>query len=80
MIGDGVAVAVSPPGEAVTMYPVIAEPPVFAGAVKETVALPMPATALTLVGAAEGPIGVTEFDAVDAIDVPIKFVATTVNV
>src|SRR5690606_5175787 len=38
----------SPPGEAVTVYPVIGEPPLSAGTVHETVASPAPATATTL--------------------------------
>ena len=40
VIGDEAPVAVRPPGEEVTVYPVIAAPPVFVGAVKLTVALP----------------------------------------
>ena len=41
VIGDDVPVAVRPPGEEVTVYPVITAPPVFVGAVKLTVALPI---------------------------------------
>ena len=49
VIGLVVPVAVMPPGELVTWYDVIAEPP-FAGAVKLTVAAPSPAIAVTLPG------------------------------
>jgi hypothetical protein len=51
VIGDELPVAVAPPGLAVTVYPVIAEPPFSAGAEKDTDAEPLPAVALTLVGA-----------------------------
>ena len=44
------------------------------------VACPLPAVALTLVGAPGTPIGVTEFDAVDDALVPAAFVAVTLNV
>ena len=47
-------VAVWPPGLAVTVYPVIAEPPVDAGAFQVTVACAFPAVAETLVGAVGG--------------------------
>lgn len=43
--------AVNPPGLEVTVYPVIVEPPLDAGADQETVACPYPEVALTLVGA-----------------------------
>ena len=43
--------AVAPPGVAVTVYPVIAEPPLDAGADHDTVAAAFPATAPTPVGA-----------------------------
>jgi hypothetical protein len=78
VIGLTVPVAVLPPGLAVTVYPVT-EP---VGAVKLTVAWPVPAVAVTLVG---GPgttdvEGLTELDAADAGLVPIAFVAVTLNV
>ena len=81
MIGDDVPVAVTPPGEEVTVYPVIADPPVFVGAVKLTVALPLLPLAEILVGV-PGTVaaGVTEDDAVEAVPVPIALVATTVKV
>ena len=81
MIGDDGPVAVTPPGEEVTVYPVIADPPVFVGAVKLTVALPLLPLAEILVGV-PGTVaaGVTEDDAVEAVPVPIALVATTVKV
>ena len=56
---------VAPPGEAVTVYPVTTEPPLFVGANHVTAALPSPAEALTLVGASGTVFGVAsiEFDA-----------------
>jgi len=44
-------VAVTLPGVDVTVYPVIADPPLLPGAVQVTVAWPLPAVALTDVGA-----------------------------
>ena len=81
VIGEDVPVAVMPPGEEVTVYPAIAAPPVFDGAVKLTVALPLLPLAEMLVGA-PGAIGagVTEDDAVEAGPVPIALVAVTVKV
>ena len=57
--------AVRPPGDDVTVYPVIALPPLDAGAVQVTVAWVLPAVATTLVGApgtVAAAVGVTEFD------------------
>ena len=64
----------------VTVYPVIAEPPLLTGAVKLTVAWPLPATALTPVGAPGTLLGTTELDVPDAAPVPTAFVAVTVKV
>ena len=50
VIGDEVPVAVRPPGEEVTVYPVITDEPTLLGAEKLTNACPFPPTALTLVG------------------------------
>jgi hypothetical protein len=60
---------------------VIADPPVFVGAVKLTVALPLPPVAPIPVGTS-GAIGagVTADDALDAVPVPTRLVATTVKV
>ena len=72
-------VAVIPPGLDVTVYPVIGLP-LFDGAIKLTVALPLPCIADTFVGAPGTVLGVTEFDGADAGPVPPVFVAVTVNV
>ena len=81
VIGDKEPVAVRPPGEEVTVYPVIADPPVFVGAVKLTVALPLLLVAEILVGT-PGAIaaGVTADDALEAAPVPTELVAVTVKV
>ena len=59
----------------------IADPPVFVGAVKLTVALPLLPVAPIPVGTS-GAIGagVTDDDAVEAVPVPTELVATTVKV
>jgi len=81
VIGDDVPVAVKLPGEEVTVYPVIADPPVFAGTVKLTVALPLLTVAEILVGTPGAVVaGVTEADAVEAVPVPTMLVAVTVKV
>ena len=81
VIGDEAPVAVRPPGDEVTVYPVIADPPVFTGAVKLTVALPLLTIAEILVGTPGAVIaGVTADDAVEAVPVPTMFVAVTVKV
>jgi hypothetical protein len=60
---------------------VIADPPVFVGAVKLTVALPLLPLAEILVGTPGAVIaGVTADDALDAVPVPTRLVATTVKV
>ncbi len=65
---------------AVTVYDVIAEPP-LAGADHDTAIFPVPAPVpLTLKGAPGRVIGVNEFDADDAGPVPVPFVAVTANV
>jgi hypothetical protein len=51
VIGLEVPVPVNPPGEEVTVYPVIGAPPVEEGAVKDTEAWALPALADTDVGA-----------------------------
>ena len=61
----------------------MAEPPLFAGPVKVTVAWAFPAVAVPIVGA-PGTVapddGVTEFEAALAGPVPMAFVAVTVKV
>ena len=75
-------VAVAAPGEAVTVYDVIAEPPLLAGATHDTVADVLPATAVTDVGApgTVGALGVTGDEAADGAPVPTLFAAVTTNV
>ena len=73
-------VAVKLPGDDVTVYEVMTDPPVDAGALHETVDCPFPADALTLVGLPGTVIGVTGEDATDASEFPILFTAITVNV
>jgi hypothetical protein len=68
------------PSLPITVYPVIDEPPLFVGAVNETTALAFPDATMTFVGAFGTVEGVTELDAVDGEDVPIPFVAVTLNV
>ena len=73
-------VQLNEPGDDVTVYSVMAEPPFVAGAVHETVAWPLPRTPETAVGADGGPTGVTLVEAVDATELPTAFVARTTNV
>jgi hypothetical protein len=68
---------VAPPGEAVTVYPVIAEPPLSVGGVKETRALPLPSTAVTDVGDCGTVAGVAVTNAVDDSESPTPLVAMT---
>ena len=84
-IGEDVPLIVTtvppPAGVAVTGYPVIADPPVFVGAVKLTVALPLLPLAEILVGTPGAVIaGVTADDALEAVPVPTILVAVTVKV
>jgi hypothetical protein len=44
-------VALKPPGEAVTVYPMTTEPPLLAGAVHDTTAEALPAADVTATGA-----------------------------
>jgi len=78
-VADPDAVAVRPPGAEVTVYPVIAEPPV-AGAVHDTVAWPFPAFADIPVGAPGTVNGVTAADAAEAAEFPTALAAVTVKV
>jgi hypothetical protein len=55
------------------------EPPLLPG-VNVIVACPLPAIALTLVGALGTVDGVTELDATEDVPVPLALVAVTVNV
>ena len=69
-----------PAGFDVTVYPVIALPPLLTGAVNVTLAVALPPAAVTLVGAPGAPAGVTLFDGADDALEPLALVATTVNV
>ena len=69
----------APPGVACAVYPVIGAPPSSAGGVQLIVAIPLPAVAVTAVGAPGRPDGVT-VTGVDAGPSPSAFVATTVTV
>ena len=75
-----VVVQVRPPGEAVTVYPVMADPSSDAGAVHDTVACSCPATAVTAVGTVGTSAGVTDPVVFDGGESPAAFVALTVKV
>ena len=80
-IGEDVPLAVKLPGEEVTVYWVIGEPPAFVGAVKLTIALPLLPLAEIIVGAPGAVIaGITGADAVELALVPTELVAVTVKV
>ena len=78
--GEFAPVAIKPPGEDVTLYPVMALPPVEFGAVNATLTCALPAVATGLVGAPGTVIGVTAADAAEATEFPTALVATTVKV
>ena len=74
-------VQVNEPGVEVTVYPVIAAPPVLIGAIHDTTDWAFAApVALTAVGAPGTVDGVTAADTAEATPVPLAFVAVTVNV
>ena len=75
--GDDAPDAVSPPGLDVTVYPVIADPPV-APAVNATVTCKLPFVKESIVGAAGTVVAVTPADADEADDVPYGLVAVAV--
>ena len=75
-MGEAPPLALMPPGEDVTVYDVIGEPPLEAGAVNVTVACPLPAVAVPIVGAPGTAPGVT-LTAAEAGPVPAAFVAVT---
>ena len=77
--GDVVPEIVFPSLE-VTVYPVIADPPLFTGAVNVTTTLSLPEATATIVGASGTVVGVTGKEAVEAADVPIPLVAVTLKV
>lgn len=78
--GPVVQAHVAPPGEAVTVYPVIVDPPLEEGAVHETVTWPFPEIPDTEVGAEGGEDKVICEEGAEAMLVPAAFVAVTVKV
>lgn len=78
--GDAAPEAVFPPGELVTVYELMATPPLDEGALKATTTWVLPAVALLMVGASGGPVGVTAVDGAEAGLEPPAFFATTVKV
>ena len=76
-----VVVHVMLPGDEVTLYPVMADPPLEADAVHDTTELALALdVAVTPVGAAASVAGVTLLEAADATPVPAALVAVTVKV
>jgi sulfur carrier protein ThiS len=73
-------VQVNDPGDEVTVYPVIALPPLDPGALQLTTDEESAAVPETPVGAPGTVLGVTLADALEATEFPIAFVALTVNV
>ena len=68
------------PAKARTRYPVMAEPPLLAGAVHRTVAEAFAAVGAPMVGAPGTVRGVTEADRAEKAPVPTEFTAATSNV
>ncbi len=79
-IGELDPEAVKPPGEDVTVYPVMVLPPFEIGAVNATLAWAFPAVATGLVGAPGTVLGVIAADGAEATEFPAELVATTVKV
>jgi len=80
VIGDAGPVAVTPPGDEVTVYEVIGEPPIDTGAVKVTMACALPPVAVPITGGPAVAAAVTEFEGTEAEPVPAALVAVTVKV
>jgi hypothetical protein len=78
----GVALQLAPTvaGDGVTLYEVIAEPPLSAGTSKVTVILLPLVTAATFAGADGTPAGITTLDALDCAEEPTVVIAATLNV
>jgi len=68
------------PMNGVTVYLVMVLPPLFVGAVQLTVAVVLPAVAVTAVGAPGSAFGVTALDGDEAGTVPLALVADTLKV
>ena len=75
-----VDIDVNPPGLLVTVYFVIVEPPFDIGADQYIVASVFPGVPKTLVGSSGTVEGIIADDAIDADELPIILIATTVNV
>lgn len=69
-----------PPGDEVTVYPVIAVPPLSVGAVQLIDADASPPVAITLVGAPGTVTGITGLEALETALVPLALVAVTVKI
>lgn len=76
-VAGEVTVHVAPPGDAVTVYDVIGDPPLLAGATTVTLAVSLPGTTYPIDGAPGVVRGVTEV--VAAVEAPAAFTATTVK-
>ena len=76
-VAGDVTVHVAPPGDAVTVYDVIGDPPLLAGATTVTLAVSLPGTTYPIEGASGVVRGVTEV--VAAVEAPAAFTATTVK-
>ena len=76
-VAGDVTVHVAPPGDAVTVYDVIGDPPLLAGATTVTLAVSLPGTTYPIDGAPGVVRGVTEV--VAAVEAPAAFTATTVK-
>ena len=73
-------VQVSPPGEAVTVYSVIAAPPVDVDATNETVATAFPATTDVMRGALGTAEGMAAAEEAESAEKPAAFFARTLKV
>jgi hypothetical protein len=78
--GEAPPVAVKPPGLDVTVYEVMADPPLVTGAEKVIVASPLPLVAVPIVGAPGTVAGVAAPLGLEEILVPMALVAVTVKV
>ena len=81
MLDEHVPTALPDPSYAVTVYDEMVAPPLSTGAVQLTFAEPLPAVAVTPVGAPGATVwGVTDVDGSEALESPLPFVATTLKV
>ena len=79
-MGDAAPLAVTPPGEDVTVYEVIVEPPLEAGGVNATVACASPAVAGPIAGAPGTVAPMAMENGCDVLTDPAAPVTTPVNV